>query len=91
MILIPELGTQKTQAILIALSLVSAWLALWPRRPVEIALGVLSATAAAVIAWAVPPLPWQLSASRRIARSAFRLSTSNADGILVCEASSATA
>src|SRR5439155_20738430 len=34
-------------------------------RPVEIALGVLSATAAAVIAWAVPPLPWQLVAYGR--------------------------
>ncbi len=65
MILIPGLGTRLTQGVLIGLSLVSAYLAFWPRRPLEIGLGMLSAAAAAVIALAVPPLPWQLVAYGR--------------------------
>jgi spermidine synthase len=61
LVAIPAVGTQHSQQILIALSLVAALLAMksirWPVLP--------ALAAAAFLAWSLPPIPWELVAYGR--------------------------
>lgn len=65
LILIPTVGTQRTQVILIGLSVVSAGFALFPRRPTDFALLIGGAAAAVLFGAQLPAIPWQLVAYGR--------------------------
>ncbi len=69
LILIPTVGTQRTQVILMGLSVISAGLALFPRRSTEYALLVGGAVAALLLAAQLPSIPWQLVAYGRFVAS----------------------
>jgi spermidine synthase len=56
LIFIPEIGTQHSQQLLIALSVVAAVI-VWPKGSLKLAAGV---AAAALLAWAVPQTSWNL-------------------------------
>jgi spermidine synthase len=63
LILIPQAGTQHSEQILIALSVLAAIVI--QRSPVK---GTGAVLVAALVAWSVPPIPWQLIAfGRRLA------------------------
>jgi spermidine synthase len=65
MVLIPALGTQGTQIVLIAGATVSALLALAPRRPADFFLAGASLAVAVALGFSIPKIPWQLVAYGR--------------------------
>jgi spermidine synthase len=70
MLMIPMLGTQQSQRILIVLSLLAAFVALAPGgrpriRATGAFAGIAVIAAALFLIWKVPPLPWQLVAFGR--------------------------
>lgn len=71
MVLIPWIGTQNSQRILIALSAVAALILFIPRRRAlrsGLAWGAISAALAVILIWGVSEIPWQAIAfGRRVA------------------------
>jgi len=65
MALIPLLGTQHTQAVLMVVCVAAAMLAWWPRGAPQITAFAACAAAALPIALNVPRIPWQLVAYGR--------------------------
>jgi spermidine synthase len=72
LVLIPLLGSQRTQQLLIVLSALGGLALLRPRRPRELWFAGIAGIGAWVLAAAVPRLPWQLVAyGRHVAVSDF--------------------
>ena len=65
MLLIPMLGTRQTQALLVAICVVAAFLALRPRRTPDFALLAVGVAVALPAALKLPAIPWQLVAYGR--------------------------
>lgn len=65
LVLIPVLGSQRTQQALVVLSALGGILILWPRHPREFALAGAVVAGALAVALGVPRLPWQLVAYGR--------------------------
>jgi spermidine synthase len=63
--LIPLLGSQHTQALLLLLTALATVLALRPRQARDVVLAASACLAAAGLAFSLPPLPWQLVAYGR--------------------------
>ena len=63
MILIPWIGTQNSQRVLMALCLIASMISL-PRLRTAAGLVILAATAG-LLAWRIPPFPWQVFAYGR--------------------------
>jgi spermidine synthase len=70
LLLVPAIGTQNTQRLLIALALVAAVFALQPRTHATIGVALAAALAAFAFGLTLPKIPWQLVAyGRQIATS----------------------
>ncbi len=70
MALIPWLGTQHTQTVLVVCSMLSALIALQPRRRPEVAFAAAGLLATLAAIFTLPRIPWQLVAyGRQIATS----------------------